>query len=646
MPLLFRTFAANDSIMPLSLKLSPWLRYRLAQVATAGLAMWHKFTALPWTGANRLPDESGNGNTAALYTGRGLDFDGVNDVVTIGATGVTVKSVVFYANPDDTTEAFMQLQSTGAVRIEATAGTLSATGFTSPTLYVNGAAGSTVSAAAWQQIAVTSSTGVSASNVLLGQSNTSFYAGAMSNVKFFSVELTAAQIAELYANPEQALPTGVSAGDLVGWWPMSENNATFAIAIDGSPTNLGGSITGATYILSQESPLPQLGLKSNYMPMVFDGVNDIITNIESISGLSEFSISTWILPSEVSGNYHIISVSTGASNRTVILIQSSTIRCGVWNGSSTTGTTKSANIVAGKLYHVVYGYDGAAYFLYVNNVNQVGNTGPSNLVSTPSLGGGVYFFKGVIFSAAIYSKALSVSEIDSLFSGSLPNSVTNCEAYYQNTGISNSNWVNLIDATNNGSVGGSPTTFYSIEGVTAGKDITGFPISTLNNVSELLLRGNGYALATDAATLDITSAITLEAWVKPFTVASLQSIIGKNSAYTLEINASGKPQFSKWTSSSKGSATTTSTTLAVDVWKHIVATYDGTNCRIYIDGVLDTTTAMTGAIDATSTDCLIGALTSSTQLYSGYIDNARIYNRALSAAEVLGNYNTERSQFQ
>jgi len=80
-------------------------------------------------------------------------------------------------------------------------------------------------------------------------------------------------------------------------------------------------------------------------------------------------------------------------------------------------------------------------------------------------------------------------------------------------------------------------------------------------------------------------------------------------------------------------------------WNHIVGTYDKTTMRLYINGSADTTQANTSAIP-TSTDTLqIGRYNdSSSKAYSERIDDVRIYDRPLSAGEVLRNYKATKSK--
>jgi len=83
--------------------------------------------------------------------------------------------------------------------------------------------------------------------------------------------------------------------------------------------------------------------------------------------------------------------------------------------------------------------------------------------------------------------------------------------------------------------------------------------------------------------------------------------------------------------------------IPVQQWAHVVATYDGVNIRLYINGVLRITEPATAAIDTLDVPTLIGRFSlQDPKAFNGKIDEVRIYNRALSAAEVLSLYNTEK----
>ena len=80
--------------------------------------------------------------------------------------------------------------------------------------------------------------------------------------------------------------------------------------------------------------------------------------------------------------------------------------------------------------------------------------------------------------------------------------------------------------------------------------------------------------------------------------------------------------------------------LPANTWVHVAGTYDGTALRIYVNGALNATKAVTGTTCANAEPLEIGAKNrttppATTEAYmDGRIDDVRVYNRALSAAEI------------
>ncbi len=66
-------------------------------------------------------------------------------------------------------------------------------------------------------------------------------------------------------------------------------------------------------------------------------------------------------------------------------------------------------------------------------------------------------------------------------------------------------------------------------------------------------------------------------------------------------------------------------------WLHIVGVYDGTNAKIYLNGILKSTLPLTGTVNKGQVATL-GK--SGTSFFSGKIDNVQIFNKALSYSEV------------
>lgn len=156
----------------------------------------------------KVYDQSGHGNHGTITSapkvvdgvfGKALDFDGSNDVIDIGSTGETVKSVNVWVYPDSVTSIDIIDFDGGTHSVEvgeATVGTITATGFSSPTIYVDGSAGSTLATGSWQMITVTTATGFTASDLDIG-SETSFFDGKIDAFKMWPRVLTTTEITAL-----------------------------------------------------------------------------------------------------------------------------------------------------------------------------------------------------------------------------------------------------------------------------------------------------------------------------------------------------------------------------------------------------------------------------------------------------------------
>ncbi len=84
-------------------------------------------------------------------------------------------------------------------------------------------------------------------------------------------------------------------------------------------------------------------------------------------------------------------------------------------------------------------------------------------------------------------------------------------------------------------------------------------------------------------------------------------------------------------------------------WHHGVCTVSGTTISVYLDGKLEATSSTTtGTRDISSAGTLnIGKFINSTSnFFQGVIDSTRVYSRALTAAEILSNYNAGNVEFQ
>ena len=153
---------------------------------------------------------------------------------------------------------------------------------------------------------------------------------------------------------------------------------------------------------------------------------------------------------------------------------------------------------------------------------------------------------------------------------------------------------------------------------------------------------NDFIEVGDVPALDITGdEITVSVWVRRESTGAEQKVVAKwadaggQFQYLLTINASGVPLFVVNTS---GNATATATTsLTVGVWFHLVATYDGSDVRIYVNGVEEDSTPDTGNMADTTAPFRIGAGSGGAGTedpYDGEIGHCAVWDVGISAGEI------------
>lgn len=156
-----------------------------------------------------------------------------------------------------------------------------------------------------------------------------------------------------------------------------------------------------------------------------------------------------------------------------------------------------------------------------------------------------------------------------------------------------------------------------------------------------------------------TAAYTLEAWVYPTRNPGASNWTG---VFDREFNVgAGRDGYNLYFLGSAGTDTffvserwcsgvrtpvsvTVAQSLSVNAWQHIVAVYDGTNLRLYRNGSLAAgPTASSGSITNATTTVTIAERGGN--YFDGRIAAANIYDQALTAAQVLQNFNAQRQRF-
>jgi glucose/arabinose dehydrogenase len=161
-----------------------------------------------------------------------------------------------------------------------------------------------------------------------------------------------------------------------------------------------------------------------------------------------------------------------------------------------------------------------------------------------------------------------------------------------------------------------------------------------------------YASAADSNTLDIGNTGTIEAWIKATNIGKWQSVIAKGNAnatnghnYSMEITPGNVVECGV-SNGSIGKTMDSSTSLASGQFYHLACTWDGSTFKVYINGVLDNSSSQTFAPAGNTSPLYIGQYGGSADRFDGIIDEVRLYNRALSAAEISLDMNTAITQGQ
>jgi hypothetical protein len=133
--------------------------------------------------------------------------------------------------------------------------------------------------------------------------------------------------------------------------------------------------------------------------------------------------------------------------------------------------------------------------------------------------------------------------------------------------------------------------------------------------------------------------MTLEAWVRPTASSGWRTVLLKETqtglAYSL-YSASGTNRPSAWIN---GTSSIGPAALPVGTWSHVSATYNGARLRLYVNGVLRTDRATTTPVPVSSSPLKIGGNSVWAEWFAGQIDEVRIYDRVLSAAEITADMN-------
>ena len=610
-------------------------------------------------------DSSGNSvtltNNGTMSYSAGKFGNGANTTVNTKYLSTTtaisgVKTVAFWINPSATTTYPIDLN--GTQTITATSGTISANNFTGATIYVNGAASSTLAASSWQHVVVTTNTSFNTGTMTIGLVGSNTMNGSIDDVRIYNRTLSAVEVRALY---NWAPPA-------VARWSFDEGTGQYAYDTSGN-SNTGTLGSGAT----PDSADPSWISGKYGKALSFDGSNDYVSVTDPGSNsildvTNAITLNAWVKFTTIPDSSGSYIISKGADMYDLLAYNAD-------NGKITFYLTTSGGVKSLKTtdayndnnwHHIIGTYDKDAgsnnMKIYIDGlaVNSTTHTGTIN-ADNNRLGIGIYGaannyeWGGKIDDVRIYNYARTQKQIveDMLGSpkpvGAGGNAGQPAVAYYKfDEGADNTCSGGVNDACNSGS-GGS-----SLDGAESGMAVPATSTSGWTNSGKfgkgLVFDGsNDYVDAGTNGSLNIGTDLTLEAWFKT-TSSSVTVLLNKGTTsdwlYAASEEADGN-MLCKIYQSGVGTGYLETVDLGTKVvndgaWHHIACVVSGTTLTQYIDGKVDATDSTpSGTRDTTSAGGFsIGRFNwTTTYNWSGTIDEVKIYNYALTQDEILTDYN-------
>ena len=421
-------------------------------------------------------------------------------------------------------------------------------------------------------------------------------------------------------------------------------NTVFNLANSGIAATI---ITGITYDNDNKKNLNFNG-SSGYM---FS--NDTSMNFSS----SDFTIQTTLklngLSNGFSGGYgSMICAGAALTNNSSIFRFSGTATSyyalALWHQPTSTAIERYYNFQTNKIYNVTVTKNTSQVEFFVDGAS-IGTTTTSSNFNFTANGfavgrwyypGSEQYLKGNIYDLKAYNRALTNDEIVQNYNASKGRYITP-------ENIVTNGLVLNIDPSNSSSYSGVGNTIYDLSGFGNTGTLTNGPtFSALNGGSIVLDGTNDYVSFSNAyaSSFGITSNATISVWAKIIDENYYQPFIGfynpsagNRSDFGIDIHADDTLRI--WKSDS---ASGTANTIFFNNWDHYVLTSDASSLKVYRNTILLQNASIAGTI-TNNRMFIIGSNWDGTGRIN--FSQVQIYNRALSATEIMQNYNATKGRF-
>jgi hypothetical protein len=362
---------------------------------------------------------------------------------------------------------------------------------------------------------------------------------------------------------------------------------------------------GALHALLRGSPVRSTDATLGSPVMTFDGVDDYAALDRSVADTSRFSFGCWVKPANAPGTVEPLLFLGSAATRAVKLVRNAagnavfTIR----NGATTGTLTSTSALPANQWTHLAVTLTGTAGTLFVGG----------NLEATASISLTPLSVLAANDGVAMQANYLGRDWAGALFKGSFD------DVRFYNVALTAAE-VREERARRGDLVGQFSPTF----------------ATNFNGTS-----------ATAESGVRNGRVRTLSAWVKPRTsvdVTNYQAVFDSNDERGGSQGGGIGLDAGKWVARLDGMGNwETDVTATLGKWQHVALAFNGSTATLFINGVQAATRSYTGpANDAavagkcyrigysqTATD------TATRQFFDGWILNARIHDRALTAGQIV-----------
>ena len=202
---------------------------------------------------------------------------------------------------------------------------------------------------------------------------------------------------------------------------------------------------------------------------------------------------------------------------------------------------------------------------------------------------------------------------------------------------------------------GSGSTLHDSSGNGNNGTITNATWSTAGKYGDALSfngSSNSWVSIPNSASLDLTSAMTLEAWVDPTSLSSADGgwvgAVAKDHASSSNTPVSYALYAADGTSTGPGShimvgqndnGAQGSSVLSLNTWSFLASTFNGHTLSMYVNGTLVGSKSVAGSMATTTNPLRIGGDWADA-MFTGLIDNVRIYNTVLTQSQIQTDMNT------